>query len=136
MHRQTDRQTDRQTQTYRQTNRQTDRNRERERERELQFSTTKIKRALLKTNTDNAIPLVSLLNCLPCALPSPLSLSNTVMMAWWLRRPTPVRETAVQLATSHASDKGLFVGWLLNVPATCKCISGTDLRRQLYVLPH
>ena len=22
---------------------------------------------------------------------------------------------------------GLFVGWLLNVPATCECISGTDL---------
>ena len=30
----------------------------------------------------------------------------------------------------------LFVGWLLNVPATCECISGTDLRRQFYVLPH
>ena len=30
----------------------------------------------------------------------------------------------------------MFVGWLLNVPATCKCISGTDLLRQLYVLPH
>ena len=25
---------------------------------------------------------------------------------------------------------------LLNVPATCECISGTDLRRQFYVLPH
>ena len=30
----------------------------------------------------------------------------------------------------------LFVGWLLNVPATCECISGTDLLRQFYVLPH
>ena len=30
----------------------------------------------------------------------------------------------------------LFVGWLLNVPATCECISGTDLHRQYYVLPH
>ena len=30
----------------------------------------------------------------------------------------------------------LFVGWLLNVPATCECISGTDLHRQFYVLPH
>ena len=29
-----------------------------------------------------------------------------------------------------------YVGWLLNVPATCKCISGTDLLRQVYVLPH
>ena len=25
---------------------------------------------------------------------------------------------------------------LLNVPATCECISGTDLLRQFYVLPH
>ena len=29
-----------------------------------------------------------------------------------------------------------FVGCLLNVPATRKCISGTDLLRQLYVLPY
>ena len=29
-----------------------------------------------------------------------------------------------------------IVCWLLNVPATCKCISGTDLLRQFYVLPH
>ena len=28
------------------------------------------------------------------------------------------------------------VCWLLNVPATCQCISGTDLRKQFYVLPH
>ena len=32
--------------------------------------------------------------------------------------------------------KCLFVGCLLNVPATCECISGTDLLRQFYVLPH
>ena len=30
----------------------------------------------------------------------------------------------------------LFVGWFLDVPATCKCISGTDMLRQFYVLPH
>ena len=30
----------------------------------------------------------------------------------------------------------LFVCWLLNVPAICECISGTDLLRQFYVLPH
>ena len=29
-----------------------------------------------------------------------------------------------------------FVFWLLIVPATCECISGTDLLRQFYVLPH
>ena len=26
--------------------------------------------------------------------------------------------------------------WLLIVPATCECISGTDLHTQFYVLPH
>ena len=30
----------------------------------------------------------------------------------------------------------IVVGCLLNVPATCKCILGMDLLRQLYVLPH
>ena len=29
-----------------------------------------------------------------------------------------------------------FVCWLLIVPATCEYISGTDLLRQFYVLPH
>ena len=33
-------------------------------------------------------------------------------------------------------EGGLFVGWLLNVPTTGECISGTDLHRQFYVLPH
>ena len=33
-------------------------------------------------------------------------------------------------------ERDLLVGWLLNVPATCECTSGTDLLRQLYVLPH
>ena len=31
---------------------------------------------------------------------------------------------------------GWFLACLLNVPATCYCISGTDLVRQVYVLPH
>ena len=30
----------------------------------------------------------------------------------------------------------LFVRWLLNILATCECISGTDLLRQFYMLPH
>ena len=30
----------------------------------------------------------------------------------------------------------LFVACLLNVPATCNCISGTDMLRQFYALPH
>ena len=30
----------------------------------------------------------------------------------------------------------LFLCWLHNVPATCECISGADLLKQFYVLPH
>ena len=30
----------------------------------------------------------------------------------------------------------VVVCWLRNVPATCWCISGIDMRRQLHVLPH
>ena len=37
---------------------------------------------------------------------------------------------------SEEREVCLFVGWLLNVPATGECISGTDLHRQFYVLPH
>ena len=40
---------------------------------------------------------------------------------------------STMLCSTHAC---LFVGWLLNVPATGECISGTDLLKQLYVLPH
>ena len=35
-----------------------------------------------------------------------------------------------------ARDQRIAIGWLLNVPSTCWCISGTDLLRQFYVLPH
>ena len=41
-----------------------------------------------------------------------------------------------RVATAVLSRTRLLVGWLLNVPATCECISGTDLHRQFYVLPH
>ena len=33
-------------------------------------------------------------------------------------------------------DRKEVVCWLLNVPATCQCISGTDLLRQFDMLPH
>ena len=42
----------------------------------------------------------------------------------------------VQHILCHVAQNCLLVGWLLNVPATCECISGTDLHRQFYVLPH
>ena len=32
--------------------------------------------------------------------------------------------------------KKRLVGWLLNVPATSECVSGTDLLRRFYVPPH
>ena len=47
-----------------------------------------------------------------------------------------VKSETVMGQTVCSSAICLFVGWLLNVPATCECISGTDLHRQFYVLPH
>ena len=52
------------------------------------------------------------------------------------------RKTAEAKNKGREKSKGgdgqesLYVCWLLNVPATCECISGTDLLRQFYVLPH
>ena len=34
------------------------------------------------------------------------------------------------------STQVAVVCWFFNVPATCDCISGTDVLRQFYVLPH
>ena len=58
-------------------------------------------------------------------------------------RPSKTTEHSIQSspisydkADWHAHIFNLFVGWLLNVPATGECISGTDLLRQFYVLPH
>ena len=45
-------------------------------------------------------------------------------------------EKTVEQIIRRTNDRGLLVGWLLNVPATCECISGTDLLRQWHVLPH
>ena len=43
---------------------------------------------------------------------------------------------AVAIVLSTINSVKLFVCWLLNAPATCECISETDLHRQFYVLPH
>ena len=37
---------------------------------------------------------------------------------------------------NHYANEVVVVCWLLDVPATCECISGADLLRQFYVLPH
>ena len=47
---------------------------------------------------------------------------------------TSNKQTNIPLG--EGGSKIVVVCWLLNVPATCKCISGTDLLRQFYVLPH
>ena len=54
--------------------------------------------------------------------------------------PTPQPALKMKKKEKKKKERGReereFVCWLLNVPATCKCISGTDLLRQFYVLPH
>ena len=48
-------------------------------------------------------------------------------------------EWSVNCTSDDERVKGkgvVVVCCLLNVPATCECISGKDLHRQLYVLPH
>ena len=37
------------------------------------------------------------------------------------------------MIVGHVKMIGVY--WLLDVPATCYCTSGTDLLRQMYVLP-
>ena len=44
--------------------------------------------------------------------------------------------TACTFGTQYSLYLGVHACWLLNVPATCKCISWTDLLRQFYVLSH
>ena len=84
--------------------------------------------------------------------PAQPTLSHTRSGKQRPHKPTPVtrqerglggrqRVNPAQPALSHTGSgkqrpHNLFVGWLLNVPATCECISGTDLLRQLYMLPH
>ena len=45
------------------------------------------------------------------------------------------REKRNDTKMTITTKRSLFVGWLLNVQATCQCISGTGLLRQFYVLP-
>ena len=56
----------------------------------------------------------------------------------WLRYTH--KHTNCQEAKKYASlvrtGWVVVVCWLLNVPATCECISGMDLLRQFYVMPH
>ena len=46
------------------------------------------------------------------------------------------RVTRVESGEYVSLQWDVVPGWLLNVPATCECIPGTDLLRQVYLLPH
>ena len=61
---------------------------------------------------------------------------GSVVRAWRLCTTVNGRGNPLLTWTHFLSAVCLFVCWLLNVPATGECISGTDLLRQLYVLPH
>ena len=72
----------------------------------------------------------------------------TVGLSWqegglesWEDQIMPCRRRAVLGAAQTARGENSrvsspIVRWLLNVPATCECISGTDLLRKLSVVPH
>ena len=66
--------------------------------------------------------------CLSFCMPSSLvgSLACSLLLSFF----------ALRLETGDVTTTIVVVGWLLNVPATCECISGTDLLRQFYVLLH
>ena len=53
-----------------------------------------------------------------------------------LRRRNVQDKTDHDVLTGGWGGGGGVVDWLLNVPATFYCISGMDLLRQSYVLPH
>ena len=64
------------------------------------------------------------------SLPIQASERNTVKQK---QKRCKVRLFKWQVKQFNMAIKHVVVCWLLNIPATCKCISGTDLRR---LLPH
>ena len=77
----------------------------------------------------------------PCGL---IVRSHTVICLLCVTQAQTQRERETDTDTERKRDRNsrhrqkgaMFVGWLLNVQATGECISGTDLHRQFYVLPH
>ena len=53
-----------------------------------------------------------------------------------LQEPYRMKGTLLHEKSPNIEEDCVFVCWLLNAPAICECISGTDLLRQFYVLPH
>ena len=62
-------------------------------------------------------------------------MSGLMMVGWLLNVPAASLSHLVNEAVDEWVSKWLLA-CLFNVPATCECISGTDLLEQLYVLPH
>ena len=67
---------------------------------------------------------------------------DTLACCWNVKQPTNITRVALPWSAFYPPwncllRNGLWgVCWWLYVPATCECISGTDLLRQFYVLPH
>ena len=76
--------------------------------------------------------LYALRKTLSCSF-TPSLRRGTASLAKPPRWPNRLAGLVVKGAISQVAG---LVGCLLNVPATCQCISGTDLHRQFYVLPH
>ena len=69
-------------------------------------------------------------------LQPPHCATNCLLSICWFKWPGYNTQGAHHIQHVMCHVVRLFVCWLLNVPATCECISGTDLHRQFYVLLH
>ena len=84
--------------------------------------------------TDPQFPAIFRIFTLACNLPQTLHMITCVNTH---HETADWKDVTPKTVYTHRDyNVCLFVGWLLNVPATCECISGTDLLRQFYVLPH
>ena len=72
------------------------------------------------------------------AMVSVIVVCHCLLLCGVLVCPVETLASYIQKTTSDCDLAVVLfvVGWLLNVPATCECISETDLLRQFYVLPH
>ena len=83
-------------------------------------------------------------SCLVCVMHTPVSVNEHFyhMLQWTFFLVVCVhnrgflRWQVLGLNGTPLSKPWIVVCWLLIVPAICECISGTDLHRQFYVLPH
>ena len=77
------------------------------------------------------------LESLPYTQTSAYDNENIVMLQKKIISHMRDSQTDTHTQTDRQTDRQIWlVACLLNVPATCECISGTDLLRQFYVPPH